>query len=190
MSTLANLTTQMALLHGGVSSINDFMQSWKGDSKSNEDSAEHVETTAENTSKIVKQNKKTQTTQATQQKSMLQLQKESNESMISGFFDMQSKITTSIEDLKNAGATAATQQATQNKIGLVNAYAQYSAMLATQDSTKASQAAQGHILHFAQQSYVAQNQIATEIVKLHGFMANDSIQQTALRVREMKVERH
>jgi hypothetical protein len=44
--------------------------------------------------------------------------------------------------------------------------------------------------HMSEQNYVAVNQVATEVMRLHGFLAGDSPKQLKMRERMMKAERH
>jgi len=190
IGTLANLTAQVALLQGGIDKFGGMMEDMGKDKdktktpSQNEKSNTNANSdTAENTSKIVKFQKFQIDQQTSQNKKLLSTQEKMNNNLLNGFSDIQTQVLDAINGLSTHMTDDQKHQKAQSILAGKQAWDQFQV-------SKHNANLFAGMRHMSEQNYVAVNQVATEIVKMHGSMIGSTKEQKDLEIRKMKLERH
>ena len=177
MSTLANLTAQLALMSGAADSLGQWMQ------KQGKQSNGGLDEVAENTAKMSATQEQQMAQQDTHQKSAIKSQNDANASMITGFSSIQTEVVEAITKMTDHFDADASSQKIQSNFAILQGVQQFAAFQKQEPLFK-------QMKHMAEQNYVAVNQVATEIVKMHGSMIGSTREQKLLEIRKMKDQRH
>ena len=177
MSTLANLTAQLALMSGAADSLGQWMQ------KQGKQSNGGLDEVAENTAKMSATQEQQMAQQDTHQKSAIKSQNDANASMINGFSSIQTEVVEAITKMTDHFDADASSQKIQSNFAILQGVQQFAAFQKQEPLFK-------QMKHMAEQNYVAVNQVATEIVKMHGSMIGSTREQKLLEIRKMKDQRH
>jgi hypothetical protein len=177
MESLAKLTATLAGMTGAMDGLNNFVSKYE---KGMKDSATDQKVKDQKESKLKASKEERSSQDAAQQTKLAKDQKNIAEV---GFQGVQTAVNASMKSILDNNVKDAKNQRMQAIVGAKQAWDQW-------QTAKQSRTMLDGMLHMAQQNYVAVNQTTTEIIRFHGFMANDSRAQTKMRVRTMKAERH